>query len=345
MTTQPLSPLTMLLSRHTRRREFITLLSGAAVAWPLAASAQQPERLRRIGVLMPLGESDPEAGRRIAAFTQALRDLGWSAPQTITFEYRYADGRPERLPALASELVESKVDVIVTQAAQPVEAARSATTTIPIVMASVGDAVGAGYIASLARPGGNITGQTLVATEQSAKRLDLIKQIHPGLARVAVLWNPQSSGHRLQMKEMELAVPILGMELQSIPVRNVEEIEAGMRAAMQAGAQAIVTMEDPLIQASRARIVELAMRQRVPVMGEFRPVAVAGALMSYGASQVEMWRGAASYVDKILKGAKPGELPVQQPTKFELVINLKTASALGITVPATLLVAADEVIE
>ncbi len=147
------------------------------------------------------------------------------------------------------------------------------------------------------------------------------------------------------MKEMELAVPVLGMDLQSIPVRNVEEIEAGLRAAMQAGAQAIVTMEDPLIQASRALIVELAMRQHVPVMGEFRPVAAAGALMSYGASQVEMWRGAASYVDKILKGAKPGELPVQQPTKFELVVNLKTAKTLGITVPATLLVAADEVIE
>ena len=197
----------------------------------------------------------------------------------------------------------------------------------------------------MARPGGNITGQTLVATEQSAKRLDLIKQIYPGLARVAVLWNPHASGHRLQMKEMELAVPVLGMDLQSIPVRNVEEIEAGLRAAMQAGAQAIVTMEDPLIQASRALIVELGMRQHVPVMGEFRPVAAAGALMSYGASQVEMWRGAASYVDKILKGAKPGELPVQQPTKFELVINLKTAKTLGITVPATLLVAADEVIE
>ena len=328
-----------------RRREFIVLLGGAAAAWPLAVRAQQGDRTRRIGVLMPLGESDPEARRRIAVFTQALRDLGWSAPHTITFEYRYADGNPERLPALASELVQSKVDVIVTQAAQPVEAARNATATIPIVMASVGDAVGGGYVASLARPGGNVTGQTLVATEQSAKRLDLIKQIYPRLVRVAVLWNPHASGHRLQMKEMELAVPVLGMALQSIPVRNVEEIEAGLRAAMQAGAQAIVTMEDPLIQASRTRIVELAMRQHVPVMGEFRPVAAAGALMSYGASQVEMWRGAASYVDKILKGAKPGELPVQQPTKFELVVNLKTAKTLGITVPATLLVAADEVIE
>jgi ABC-type uncharacterized transport system substrate-binding protein len=249
------------------------------------------------------------------------------------------------LPALAVELVRANVDVIVTQAAQPVEAARKATSTIPIVMASAGDALGAGYVASLARPGGNITGQTLVATEQSAKRLDLIQQIYPGLIRVALLWNADASGHRLQLKEMELAAPVLGMKLQSLPARNMDEIDAGLRAATQADAQAIITMEDPLIQSSRTRIVEFGLRQRLPVMGEFRPIAAAGALMSYGANQVEMWRSAAAYVDKILRGAKPGDLPVQHPTRFELVINLRTAKALGMTVPATLLVAADEVIE
>jgi putative ABC transport system substrate-binding protein len=328
-----------------RRRAFVVLVGAAGGAWPLAVRAQRLDRVRRIGVLMPLGENDPEARRRITVFSQALRALGWVEGQTVVFESRYADGKLERLPALADELVRAKVDVIVTQAAQSVEAARKATSAIPIVMASVGDALGAGYVASLARPGGNVTGQTLVATEQSAKRLELIQQISPGLVRVAVLWNANASGHRLQWKEIELRAPILKMKLQSLPVRNVDDIEASLRAAAQAEAQAIVTMEDPLIQSTRARIVEFGMRQRIPVMGEFRPMTAAGGLMSYGANQVEMWRGAAAYVDKILKGARPGDLPIQQPTKFELVINVKTAKTLGITLPAGLLVAADEVIE
>lgn len=328
-----------------RRREFMLLVGAAGATWPLAVRAQRSDRVRRIGVLMPLGENDPEARRRITVFSHTLKGLGWVEGQTVVFESRYADGKPERLPVLAAELVRANVDVIVTQAAQPVEAARKATSTIPIVMASVGDALGAGYVASLARPGGNITGQTLVATEQSAKRLELMQQIRPGLVRVAVLWNANASGHRMQWKEMELQAPVLKMKLQSLPVRNVDEIEAGLRAAAQADAQAIIAMEDPLIQSTRARIVEFGMRQRIPVMGEFRPMTAAGALMSYGANQVEMWRGAAAYVDKILKGAKPGDLPIQQPTKFELVINVKTAKMLGITVPPGLLVAADEVIE
>ena len=327
-----------------KRREFV-LLVAAAGAWPPAVLAQRSDRVRRIGVLMPLGENDPEARRRITVFSQTLKGLGWVEGQTVIFESRYADGKPERLPALAAELVRASVDVIVTQAAQAVEAARNATSSIPIVMASVGDAVGGGYVASLARPGGNITGQTLVATEQSAKRLELIQQISPGLVRVAVLWNANASGHRMQWKEMELRSPALKMKLQSLAVRNVDDIEKGLRAAAQAEAQAIVTMDDPLIQSTRTRIVEFGMRQRIPVMGEFRPMTAAGGLMSYGANQVEMWRGAAAYVDKILKGAKPGDLPIEQPTKFELVINVQTAKTLGITVPSGLLVAADEVIE
>jgi putative ABC transport system substrate-binding protein len=328
-----------------RRRDLMRMLGLAAIAAPYATRAQQPERARRIGVLMPLGQSDPEAQRRIAAFTQALRGVGWSEGQTVALEMRYADGKPERLPALAAELVQANVDVIVTQGAQPIEAARNATGTIPIVMAMVGDALGAGYIASLARPGGNVTGQTLVATEQSARRLALIKQIYPDLIRIAVLWNPDASGHRLQLKEMELAAPVLKVVLQSLPVRNAAEIDPSLRMATQASAQAIVTMDDPFIQSNRARIVEFGMRQNLPVMGEFRPIAAAGGVMSYGPNQVEMWRGAAAYVDKILKGAKPGDLPVQQPAKFELVINLKAAKALGLAVPPTLLAVADEVIE
>jgi ABC-type uncharacterized transport system substrate-binding protein len=317
----------------------------AAAAWPIAARAQQSERMRRIGVLMPLAENDLEAQRRIAAFVQALQDKGWSAGRTLVLETRYADGKPEPLPLLANELVRSNVDVIVTQAAQPVEAAIKATSTIPIVMASVGDAVGSGYVASLARPGGNVTGQTLIATGQSAKRLQLLKDVSPDINRVAVIWNRNASGHRLQFKEMEAAAPVLGIDLLSLPITTSSEVEVALRALDQDRAQAIVMMEDPTIQASRARIVEFAMRKRMPSTGEFRPMVAAGGLMSYGGDQVQMWRDAAAYVDKILKGAHPGDLPVQQPTRFTLAINLKTANALGLAVPPVLLAVADEVIE
>jgi ABC-type uncharacterized transport system substrate-binding protein len=327
-----------------KRRDLIIMLGGAA-AWPLGARAQQPARARTIGVLMPLAANDPEAQRRIATFTDALRKAGWSEGQTIAFDKRYADGKPDRLPALAAELVQAGVDVIVTQAAQAVDAVRKATTTIPIVMAGHGDALGAGVIGSLARPGGNITGHTVVATEQATKRLDLIKKMYPQLARIAVLWNGNASGHRLQMEAMQLAAPTLGIALHSLPNRSAEEIDASLRAANQANDQAIVTMDDPLIQSNRERIVEFATRQRLPVMGEFRPFVEAGALMSYAPNQVDLWRGAAVYVDKILKGARPAELPVQTPTRFELLINLKAARVLGLEVPAQLIATADEVIE
>jgi putative ABC transport system substrate-binding protein len=276
---------------------------------------------------------------------QALQDLGWFVGQTLSLETRYADGKPELLPMLAGQLVHSSVDVIITQAAQPVEAAMNATNTVPIVMATVGDAVGAGYVASLARPGGNITGQTLIATGQSTKRLQLLKEVSPRIKKVAVLWNRNASGHRLQFGEMEAAAPTLGIDLVSLPITATNEIETALQSVSHGKAQAIVTMEDPMIQAARVRIVEFAMRERMPSIGEFRPIVAAGGLMSYGGDQVQMWRGAAAYVDKILKGAKPGDLPVQQPTKFTLSINLKTATVLGLTVPPILLAVADEVIE
>jgi putative ABC transport system substrate-binding protein len=327
------------------RRQFISALGGGMVAWPLAASAQQSDRMRRVGVLMPLPEDDREARQRLVVLTQALRQLGWIVGDSIAFEARYADVGPEQLPALAAELVHANVDVIITQAAQPIEAVRAATTTIPIVMASVGDAVGAGYVASLAHPGGNITGLTLFATDQSAKRLQLIKQISPGIVRIAVIWNGNASGHRLQIKEMERAVSAMGIVLQSLPISNTNELDAALRATAQDSSQAIVTMDDPLVQSQRARIVAFAMGRGIPVMGEFRPVTEAGGLMSYAPNQLDMWRRAASYIDKTLKGAKPADLPVEQPIKFELVINLKTAKALGISIPQTLLATADEVIE
>ena len=328
-----------------KRREFITGL-GVAATWPLAAHAQQAtDRKRRIGILMPYSIGDSVAGRALDAFTEGLQKLGWFEGRTISFEKRYSEGQPERLPALAAELVRANIDVLVTSAAQAIEAARKATTTIPIVMASVGDALGAGYIASLARPGGNITGFTLAATDQSSKRLQLIKQLSPDTVRVAVIWNNTASGHRFQMKELVPAASLLGIVLQSLPVLNVDEIDAALRDAVQANAQAIVAMEDPMIQSNRGRIAEFAIRQHWPVIGEFRPIADAGALMSYGPDIIDLWRRSASYVDKILRGANPGDLPVEQPIKFELVINLKTAKAIDVTVPQLLLVQADAMIE
>jgi putative ABC transport system substrate-binding protein len=295
------------------RRELFTLLGGAA-ALPLAARAQQSEQIRRVGVLQGLSADDQEWQRRLTAFRQALSEFGWVEGRNLKIEYRYADGDPGRLAALVAELIDLQVDLIVTNGAQPIDAARAATTTIPIVMASVGDALGAGYVASLAHPGGNLTGLTLFATEQSGKRLELIKEIAPTVARVAVIWNGNASGHRLQMKELEPAAAKLALLLQSIAILRPDDVDGAFQAAHQAAAQAILTMDDPMIQSRRARIVELATRQGIILMGEFRAMPLAGALMSYAPNQVDMWRRSASYVDKILKGAKPSDLPVQQPT-------------------------------
>ena len=328
-----------------RRRDFIKVIAESAVVWPLAAHAQQSERMRRIGILMPLREDDPQSRLRIGAFLQVLRQIGWIEGQTIAFENRFSDGDSERLPELALDLVRANVDVIITQAAEPLEALHRATTSIPIVMASVGDAVGAGYVESLAHPGGNITGLTLVATDQSAKRLQLIKELLPAATRVAVIWNANASGHRLQIKEMDPAAAKLGLVLQSLAVKNVKEIDAALRTAAKASSQAIITMDDPLIVSERDQIIEFGLRQRLPVMGEFRPMTEAGGVMSYGPNQIDMWKRAAIFVDKILKGSKPADMPVERPTKFELVINLKSAKTIGLTVPPMLLVGADEVIE
>ena len=327
-----------------QRREFLGVLGGTVVAWPLAARAQQPERMKRIGVILLVSSGDLEFQRRMMVLKQALGELGWTEKNTA-FELRFAEGKLDRLPALAAELVQAKVDVIVTQGTDSARVARKATSTIAIVMASIGDAVGTGIVPSLARPGGNVTGLTLFATEQSAKRLELIKEISPGLARVAVVWNGDNGSHSLQLKEMEKATPALGLRLLSVPVRDVGELDAGFQAAVQAGAEVIVTMDDQLVNFLRARIVELAMRHKLPVMGEFSLMTAAGGLMNYGPNQTDMWRRTATYIDKIFKGAKAGDLPIERPTKFELVINLKTAKALGLTIPESFLLRADELIE
>jgi putative ABC transport system substrate-binding protein len=328
-----------------KRREFIKLVGGVAIAWPLAALGQQSEHMRRIGILMPLRENDPQSQLRIAAFSQTLRRIGWVEGQTVIFETRYSDGDPERLFGLASELIKASPDVIVTQSSESIEAVHRATTNIPIVMASVGDAVGSGYVKSLAHPGGNITGVTLVATDQSTKRLQLIKELVPAIARIAVLSNAKASGHQLQLKEMQPAAAELGLVLQSFALKSANEIDNALDTALQERAQALITMDDPLIQSLRDRIIRFELKQHVPVMGEFRPMTEAGGVMSYGPNQIDLWKRAAVFVGKILNGAKPADLPVERPTKFELVINLKATKAIGLTVPATLLVAADDVIE
>jgi putative ABC transport system substrate-binding protein len=328
-----------------RRREILTGLLGGLLACPVVAQAQSQERMRLIGVLSGTAENDPEAQRRIVAFTQALRELGWNEGKNIKLEKRYSAGRPERLPALTIELLQAKVNLIVAEAAQAVDAARGATRTIPIVMVYVGDALGPGYVASLAHPGGNITGQTLVATDQAAKRLDLMKKLSPDIRRIAVLSNLNASGHVHQRKEMEGAAPRLGLVLQQLPIQSANELDANLRAAIEGGAQAIITMEDPMVESARAHITGFALKNRLPVMGEFKPMTEAGGLMSYGPNQIAMWGRTAFYVDKILKGADAANLPVEQPAKFELTVNLKTAKALGIEFPPTLLALADVVIE
>ena len=328
-----------------RRREISFIIGLLTFALPFVSNAQQSSRPRSIGILQGLAANDAEWGRRFAAFKQNLQQLGWTEGKNVAFELRFADAKPERLPALAAELVQANVDIIVTNASQPVEAARNATNSIPIVMASVGDALGAGYVTSLARPGGNVTGLTLVATDQSSKRLQLLKEISPKLSRVAVIWNAQAAGHRLQIEELQGAAPSLGIALQSLPVRSMSDIEAGLQSVIQNKAEAVFTMDDPLVQSARARIVEVTMQQHVPFLSEFRAGPEAGGLMSYGPNQIDMWRRAAFYVDKILRGAKAGDLPVEQPTKFELVINLKTAKALGLTIPSGVFAITDGVIE
>jgi putative ABC transport system substrate-binding protein len=324
------------------RRDVVVLL-GSAPVWPIAARGQ--ERVRLIGVLSGLAEGDPIIQARLAAFAEALSKLGWTEGKNIRIEKRFSAGVPGKLPELAKELVEARCDILVAEAAQAVDAARDATKTVPIVMTYVGDALGPGYIASLAHPGGNITGHTLVATDQAAKRLELLQKLNPDIKRIAVISNLNASGHIFQRKEMAIAGPKLGIELQQLPMTTAGELDAKLRAVIDGKAQAIITMEDPMVQSLRKNITDFGRANRIPVMGEFRTMAEAGGVISYGPDQAAMWGHSAVYVDKILRGAKPGDLPVEQPAKFELVVNLKTAREIELAIPQNLLVAADEVLE
>jgi putative ABC transport system substrate-binding protein len=324
-----------------RRRELITLLAGTAVApsllWPLSARAQQSEKIPRIGII----DDSPIW----SAFRHGLRDLGYVDGQNIAFEYRYAGGMPDRLAWVAVELVRRPVDLIATFGTAPTLAAKQATTTIPIVMMGVGDPVGAGLVPSLARPGGNITGNTILGAEVAGKRVQLLKEVLPSLSRVAFLWNPDNASLPVQLAEVRGAAATLGIKLLPLAVRRPDEFDDAFATMVRERPEAFLMTNDPFHQLSIGRIIDFLANNRVPGMFVTREVAVAGGVLSYGASLPDLFRRGAVYVHKILQGTKPADLPVEQPVKFELVVNLKAAKAIGLTVPESFLLRADEVIE
>ena len=324
-----------------RRREFVTLLGGAA-AWPLAARAQQAGTRPTIGFL---GANTPSLdSRRIAAFVQRLRERGWIEGHTFAIEYRWAEGRNERYAEIAAEFVRLKVDVIVTSGTPPVLAAKQATAVIPIVFAAAGDPVGAGLVASLGRPGDNVTGLSLQGTDLAGKRVEILREIVPSIRRLAIMANVGNPYAVLEMAEVQAAVRTLGLEVTTPEIRRPADIASAFEA-LKGRADALYVVADPLVFTNRAQIHTLAMGARLPTMYGFREYVDGGGFISYGADVPDLFRRAADYVDKILRGTKPAGIPVEQPTKFDLVINLTTAKALGIEVPATLLARADEVIE
>jgi len=313
------------------------------LAAPLAPEAQQTGKISRVGRLSPVSASVDAP--LLAAFRQGLGDLGWVEGRNITFETRFAEGRADRLPELAAELVRLNVDVIVSGATPGALAAKNATATIPIVMVTTGDPVASGLISSLAKPSGNLTGLTVRGRELSAKRLQLLKEAFPRVTRVAVLSNPTNPETEPMVKGLEVAARSLGVQLRVLEVRDPTEFAKAFAAISRERAGAIMVLTDLLFNTHRRQILELAAKSRLPATYGFRQDVDAGGLMFYGAALADMYYGAATYVDKILKGVKPADLPVEQPTKFELVINLKTAKALGLTIPPSMLARADRVIE
>src|SRR5919201_194787 len=323
------------------RREFIPLLGGAAAALPRAARAQQAGKLPTIGFL---GATPSVESQRVAAFVHRLRELGWIDGRNLAIEYRWAEGRSEQYAENAAEFVRLKVDVIVTVATPPTVAAKQATSVIPIVFAATNDPVGSGLVASLARPGGNVTGLSNQVSETGSKKLELLREVVPGLHRMAILANVSNPGVLLDMNEAQAAARSLGLEIIKSEISRAEDISPAIDA-LKGRADALYVCADPLVNTHRIGVNILAVAARLPTMHGLREYVEAGGLMSYGANVPDLFRRAADYVDKILRGARPTDLPVEQPTKFELVINLKTARALGLEVPATLLARADEVIE
>lgn len=327
-----------------RRREFIALIGTTAATWPFAARSQQIGKIPRLGILNP-GTADPPG---TFGFYKGLQELGYTEGQNIAIERRHGDWKSDRFVKLAAELVQMKVDVIVVMSTSPARAAKEATSTIPIVVASMADPVGDELVSSLARPGGNITGTTFLGPELTAKRMGLLKQAIPTISRVAALWHPGAYGKRTMeglIKETEGAALALGWQLQLVAADSAGDLGAAFSAISAAGADALVVLNSPMLYNEHKHIVDLAAKSHLPAIYAAREFADAGGLMAYGANLPEVFRRAATYVDKILKGAKPADLPVEQPTKLEFVINLTTAKALGLTVPASFLSLADELIE
>ena len=314
----------------------IALGAGAIV------DAQQAKKVPRVGFLWDSPAVFPDA---IEAFRQGLRDLGYVEGRTIAIEYRWAEGKPERMRELAEELVRLKVDVIMAPSSIYTGAAKQATSTIPIIFMSHADPIGSGHVASLARPGGNITGLSIMMTETNVKSLELLKEAVPGLARVAVIWDPATPSHGPGLKAVEVAGPSLGLRVQTVPVRSATEFDSAFSAIIRERAGAVLVLSTPIFIAGASRLAELALTHKLPSMFGPRHHVEAGGLMSYSPDRLDNWRRAATYVDKILKGTKPADLPVQQPTRFEFVINLKTAKQIGLTIPPNLLARADTVIK
>jgi len=324
-----------------KRRKFITPLGGAA-SWPLAARAQRAGKLPTIGFM---GSTTPSvAAQWVAPFVQRLRELGWLEGRDIAIEYRWAEGRSERYTEIAAEFVRLKVDVILTHNTPTVLAAKQATSAIPIVFATAGDPIGSGLVATLARPGGNVTGISSQGSDAAGKRLELLRELVPGLRRFAVLANLASSYPALELDEIQAASRTLGLEVSPFDIRQTQDIALAFEA-LKGHAEALYVVADPLVSTNRIRINTLALGLRLPTMHTVREFVEAGGLMSYGSNWPSQFRRAADFVDKILRGAKPADLPVEQPTKFDLVINLTTAKVLGLAVPPSLLAIADEVIE
>src|SRR5215831_1352970 len=324
------------------RRAFITFVVGNILAGPLVVAAQQSAKARRIGLL--IGSSQSFVAPYVTIFRQALRALGYVESESIAIEYRYADGHYDRLQALAADLVRLKVDIVVTEGTPPTRAAKQATTAIPIVMTVTGDPVAAGLVPNLARPGGNLTGASFFFPEMAAKRLQLLKEVIPLLSRVTVVWNPSNTVHGPVVKSVEEAAKTLGIVVQHVRIQVPADVDDALLAIAR-GRESLVVLEDGLINVCSPQIAQVAAKHRLPTIFGLTTFAEAGGLMAYGPSRPELWRRAATFVDKILRGAKPGDLPVEQPVRFDLVINVSTAERLRLTIPPAVLVRADQVIE
>jgi putative ABC transport system substrate-binding protein len=330
-----------------QRREFIALVGSVAAAWPQWASAQQPDRMRRVGVLMGIAESDPAQQSFVSAFTQALQELGWRDGGNIRIDYRWGSGDADKIQSFARELVEQKPDLIVGHTTPVVAALKKQTSTIPIVFTQVSDPVGSHFVDGLAHPGGNITGFTNLEASMGAKLMELLKEVAPHTSRVALMFNPATSpeGGSYFLKPVEAAAPLLKMAMVAAPVHNSADIDSIMASLAREPNSGLIVMPDIFILAHRDQIIALADRYRLPAAYAYRLFPVSGGLISYGTDLADLFRRAAPYVDRILKGQKPSDLPVQTPTKYELVVNLKTARAFDLDVPLSVQQRADEVIE